>query len=261
MTRLGFAGRLAEADRCLFGTWVKIPSMETVEILADAGFDYIVVDQEHSPLTMEAAYRAMVAAQGNGMSVIVRVPDRSGGYLQRLLDMGVDGVLVPRVISLDQARDAVRQMTFSPRGDRGAGYTARAGRWGAVSFADYIAWGDTQVMRAVQLEDRETVAAADEILSIDGLNGVFLGMGDLTLSTGLPASDPEIQGLVDTFLEAANAHGVPAGTAVQTSSEALAAAERGYRFVMVSNDTSLMRTAASSLVKEIHEGALDAVHS
>jgi 2-keto-3-deoxy-L-rhamnonate aldolase RhmA len=254
MTRLGFAGRLAQSDRCLFGTWVKIPAMETVEILADAGFDYIVIDQEHSPLSMESGYRATVAAQGLGMQVIVRVPDRSGSYLQRLLDSGVDGILVPRVTSVAEASQAVRQMIFSPEGDRGMGITARAGRWGGISRDEYLTWGNTQVMRAVQLEDREIVEKAEEIMQIDGLNGAFLGLGDLQLSTQLPASHPEIQALVDTMLRAARAHDVPCGTAVQTAEEALAAAERGFSFVMVSNDTSLIRTAATSLLSGIRDG-------
>src|SRR3569833_1708795 len=98
--RKGFAKRLAEADRCLVGTWVKTPAIEPVEILADAGIDFIVVDQEHAPLTFEFAYQATVVAQGAGMSVVVRVPDRSGSHLQRLLDTGVDGILVPRVTSV-----------------------------------------------------------------------------------------------------------------------------------------------------------------
>src|SRR5207344_814015 len=100
--------------RCLFGTWVKIPALEPVEILADAGFDYIVIDQEHAPLTFEFAYQATVVAQGTGMSVLVRVPDRSGSHLQRLLDAGADGILVPQVASAAEARRSVERMVFSP---------------------------------------------------------------------------------------------------------------------------------------------------
>jgi 2-dehydro-3-deoxyglucarate aldolase/4-hydroxy-2-oxoheptanedioate aldolase len=251
MARLGFARRLASADRCLVGTWVKIPALEPIEILADAGFDYIVVDQEHAPLTLEFAYQATVVAQGAGLSVLVRVPDRSGSHLQRLLDIGVDGILVPRVTSVGEAAAAVRQMLFSPGGDRGIGITSRAGRWGAVPRDEYLRFGDEEVMRAVQLEERAAIEAADEILDVPGLNGVFLGMGDLQLSSGLPQSDPAIQKLVDRLLTAAQERGVPAGTAVQTAEQARQAADRGYRYVMVSNDTSLLRTAATRVVSDL----------
>ncbi|BCB75728.1 aldolase/citrate lyase family protein [Phytohabitans flavus] len=246
--RLGFARRLASTDRCLVGTWVKIPALEPIEILADAGFDYIVIDQEHAPLTFEFAYQATVVAQGAGMSVLVRVPDRSGGYLQRLLDVGVDGILVPRVTSVAEASTAVRQMLFSPAGERGLGTTSRAGRWGGLARDEYLRAGNEEVMRAVQLEERAAIEAVDEILAVAGLNGVFLGMGDLQLSSGLPQSDPALQKLVDRLLTAARARGVPAGTAVQTAAQAQAAAERGFRYVMVSNDTSLLRSAATNAV-------------
>lgn len=251
MARLGFARRLATTDRCLVGTWVKIPAVEPVEILADAGFDYIVIDQEHAPLTFEFAYQATVVAQGAGMSVLVRVPDRSGSHLQRLLDAGVDGILVPRVTSVAEAGAAIRQMLFSPGGDRGMGITSRAGRWGGMARPEYLRFGDEEVMRAVQLEERAAIEVVEQILDIAGLNGVFLGMGDLQLSSGLPASDPSIQKLADRLLAAAHERGVPAGTAVQTAAQARAAADRGYRYVMVSNDTSLLRSAASSVVADL----------
>jgi 2-dehydro-3-deoxyglucarate aldolase/4-hydroxy-2-oxoheptanedioate aldolase len=249
--RSGFARRLASTTGCLVGTWVKTPALEPVEILADAGFDFVVIDQEHAPLTFEFAYQATVVAQGAGMSVLVRVPDRSGGYLQRLLDVGVDGILVPRVTSVAEASAAVRQMLFSPGGERGIGITSRAGRWGGLPRAEYLRFGDEDVMRAVQLEERAAIEAVDDILAVSGLNGVFLGMGDLQLSSGLPESDPSIQNLVDRLLAAARARGVPAGTAVQTAAQAAEAAERGYRYVMVSNDTSMLRSAAAAAVADI----------
>jgi len=248
MAHMGFARRLASADRCLVGTWVKIPALEPVEILADAGFDYIVIDQEHAPLTLEFAYQATVVAQGAGMSVLVRVPDRSGSHLQRLLDAGVDGILVPRVTSVAEASAAVRQMLFSPGGDRGIGITSRAGRWGGLPRPEYLRFGDEEVLRAVQLEERAAIEAVEEILDVPGLNGVFLGMGDLQLSSGLTQADPEFQKLVDRLLTAAQARGIPAGTAVQTAAQARECADRGYRYVMVSNDTSLLRSAASAVV-------------
>lgn len=248
--RQGFARRLASSPRCLIGTWVKTPALEPVEILADAGFDFVVIDQEHAPLTFEFAYQATVVAQGAGMSVLVRVPDRGGGHLQRLLDIGVDGILVPRVTTVGEAAAAVRQMLFSPGGERGLGTTSRAGRWGGLPRAEYLRFGDEEVMRAVQLEERAAIEAADEILAVPGLNGIFLGMGDLQLSSGLPESDPSIQKLVDKLLTAAAARGVPAGTAVQTPAQAAAAADRGYRYVMVSNDTSVLRSAAAALVAD-----------
>jgi len=253
----GFARTLRESERTLVGTWVKIPSVETVEILAIAGFDFVVVDLEHAPLDLQSAYTATVVAQSNGMSVLVRVADRSGSQLQRMLDSGVDGVLVPRVSTVAEAETAAAGMTFAPDGDRGNGSTSRAGRWGAADLGSYLARG-TDVLRAVQLEDRGALEQADAILDVAHLNGVFLGMGDLQLSSGLQQGDPTITALVDRLLAASAERGIPVGTAVQTAEQVVAAAQRGFSFVMAGNDTGFLRAAASGLVSDVRSRLDDA---
>lgn len=243
----GFARALREADRALVGTWAKIPSLETIEILADAGFDFVVVDMEHAPLSFQDAYAAIVVSQSVGMHAIVRVPDRSGSHIQRLLDAGASGILVPRVETVAQAAEAAEQMTFSPEGRRGAGITARAGRWGGFDFPTYLSRG-ADVLKAVQLEDVGSLEIIDDILAVPHLNGVFLGMGDLQLSTGLTMADPKLQSLEAAFHAAAARRGLPTGTAVGTAEQAAAAVARGHRFVMVNNDTGILRSAAAELV-------------
>jgi len=246
---LPFPQRLREAERCLIGTWVKIPSLETVEILALAGFDYVVIDQEHAPLDLGMAYAATVVAQGCGMSVLVRVPDGSGSHYQRLLDSGVDGILVPHVSSAAEAARAVAGMSFPPRGERGMGLTSRAGQWGRLPGPEYTARGG-EVFRGVQLEDLGALDDAEAIIGTPGLGGVFIGMGDLRLSTGLSGDAPELRSRVDRVLELAAASGMPVGTAIQTPADFRAAAERGFGYVMVSNDTGMLAAESARLVRE-----------
>ena len=246
-----FARRLAANGPTLFGTWVKLATLETVELLGHAGFDYIVVDMEHAPLTLESAYRAIVMAQAMGMGALVRVPDRSDSHLQRLLDSGADGILVPRVTDAETCRSAVSAMRFSPTGQRGMGGTSRAGRWGLLGAADYVATGGEGVVRGVQVEDRAGLAAVEEILAVEGLTALFIGTGDLALSSGEPASHPDNDRLINATLEACHAAGVPCGTAVGDAPAARAAAARGFRFVMVSNDASIFAHAAHDLRRAI----------
>ena len=226
-----------------FGTWVKLPSLETLEMLASAGFEFVVIDMEHSPLTLDFAYTAIVVAQALEMTALVRVPDRSGSHTQRLLDAGADGLLVPQVSDAAEAKRCVDQMVHPPQGTRGAGSTSRAGRWGLTGQADYLARGQ-ETIRGVQLEDVAALTQMDEILAVANLNAVFLGTGDLSLSSGLPASAPELQGLIDKLLEATTARGLPCGTAVGDVGAAHAAANRGFSFVMVSNDATMFGRAA-----------------
>lgn len=236
---------------CQFGTWVKLASLETVEMLALAGFDFIVVDMEHAPHTFETAYRAIVAAQGHGMKALVRLPDQSGTDVQRILDSGADGVLVPRVRGVEETRRMIEGMLFSPRGTRGLGITSRAGHWGLKPTPQYVTEGDAQVLRVPQLEDAQALRDAPAILDVEGVNGVFVGMGDLALTSGKPASHPDNEALIDGLLAAAHARGVPCGTAVGDATAAHQCRERGFSFVMVGNDATLFGRAAADLMRGV----------
>ena len=167
------------------GTWVKLPSLETVEILALCGYDFVVVDGEHSPLTLESVYRSIALGQALGMQVLVRVADRSGETVQRVLDAGADGILIPQVANASVASEVTRRMIFSSYGGtRGMGATSRAGWWGLASAAEYVEHGRTQLARVIQLESAEALARVEEILDVPTVNAALIGLGDLTLSTG-----------------------------------------------------------------------------
>lgn len=241
---------LRESNQCLIGTWVKIPALETVELLARAGFDFVVADMEHSPMTLESTYRAVVVAQGLGMHALVRVPDAGGSHLQRVLDTGADGILVPHVTGPDDAERAMNGMLFPPRGGRGLGTTSRAGTWGLDSTADYVRRGDEETLRIPQLEDLSALEQATEILDTPGLNAAFLGMGDLTMSTGLAADDPVLQRHTGELLAAARARDVPLGTACRDAAAARRAAEQGFSFVMIGNDAGIFGTAAAQIRRD-----------
>lgn len=247
-----FLQQLVPGAPCKFGTWVKLGSIETLELLAIAGFDFIVVDMEHAPHTLESAYRLIVAAQGCGMRALVRLPDSSGAIVQRILDSGADGVLVPRVRDVAEARTVADALRFSPAGSRGLGITSRAGRWGLKATADYVADGE-KVFRAVQLEDAAALRDASQILAVEGINAAFVGPGDLALSTGKPASHPENAALIDALLATCRERQIPCGTAVGDARAAREARDRGFSYVMVSNDCTLFGKAAQTLVQGIRE--------
>lgn len=246
-----FFDRVREPGACLLGTWAKLNSLETLEMLALAGFDFIVADAEHAPHTFESLYRTIVVAQGLGMAALVRLPDSTGIDAQRVLDSGVDGVLVPRVRNANHARQAMEPLIFSPRGTRGMGITSRAGRWGQRTILDYVTEGDERVTRVVQLEDPDALERINAILDVDGVNAAFVGMGDLSLVSGRPPTHPENEALIDRLLTACMKRGIPCGTAVGDAAAAKRSQARGFSFVMVSNDASIFGRAAVELVREI----------
>jgi 2-dehydro-3-deoxyglucarate aldolase/4-hydroxy-2-oxoheptanedioate aldolase len=233
----------AAEGRGLLGTWVKIPSFETVQLLGHAGFDFVVIDMEHAPHTLQRAVELVFAAQAMGMAALVRLPDHAGTTIQPLLDGGADGLLVPRVTSPAIADAITRRMVFAPKGERGLGATSRAGRWGLLPLPDYLR-GD-EALRMIQLEDWDSLERAAEFAALEHVNGVFIGHGDLFLSSGKPASDPAVKDLTARVLKATQEAGVLSGVAVGTPREAREHLEMGFSLVMVSNDTTLFGRAVA----------------
>lgn len=250
----GLVSRIRSAERGLLGTWVKIPSFETVQLLAHAGFDFVVVDMEHAPHSLERAIELVFCAQAMGMAALVRLPDHQGMTIQPLLDGGADGLLVPRVSDPQTAAAIARRMVFAPKGERGLGATSRAGRWGLAPLPEYLAQGD-ECLRMIQLEDWQSLERAADFAGLQHVNGIFIGHGDLFLSSGKPASDPTVKALTARVLEAARQAGVASGVAVGTPAEARAHLDMGFSLVMLSNDTTLFGRAAAEAVKAVGEQA------
>jgi 2-keto-3-deoxy-L-rhamnonate aldolase RhmA len=233
------------------GTWIKLSSPESVEIMAYAGFDFVVIDLEHTTLDLAAASTHIAMARALGVDPLVRVPDHGPSVIQRVLDAGAAGVVVPHVDTVEQARAVVRATCFPPRGDRGSGGTSRAGRWGLLPRTEYLEYGNEQALCVVQLESEAAMRNTREILAVDGIGAAFVGPADLSMSMGVTAGSDEVDRLVTSALEAAAAAGVPIGTASATSDQARAALARGYDYVVVSNDTSILASGGRAIVNAV----------
>ena len=253
VARESLVARARSGERGLLGTWIKIPALETVQLVAHAGFDFVVIDMEHAPFSLERANELVFCAQAMGMSALVRVPDHLGMTIQPLLDGGADGLLVPRVTEPATAAAVTRRMVFAPKGERGLGSTSRAGRWGLAPMHEYLG-RDEETLRMIQLEDWASLERAAEFASLEHVNGLFIGHGDLLLSSGKPASDPEVRDLTARMLEATKTAGILSGIAVPSPEEASDALAMGFSLVMLSNDTTLFGRAAADAVRAAREG-------
>jgi 4-hydroxy-2-oxoheptanedioate aldolase len=245
---------LLTAQSPALGTWVKLDTTESVEIMADAGFDFVVVDLEHAPLGLDTAARMIALALTARMLPLVRVPSHDAATIARVLDAGAGGILVPHVDSADEARDVVAAVRFPPRGRRGAGGTTRAGRWGLLPRAEYVRVGNEDVLCIPQLESEAAFDAAKDILAVDGVDAVFLGAGDLSLSLGLGPNDERVRELLAAGRAAAVAAGKPCGAAAATADAAVRAVGLGHGFVVVGNDATMLARAAHGLVGSVRDG-------
>jgi 2-dehydro-3-deoxyglucarate aldolase/4-hydroxy-2-oxoheptanedioate aldolase len=247
------ASRLADlraGGAGLLGTWVKLPSLETIQLLAHAGFDFVVIDMEHAPHSLERAVTLVTGAQAAGMIALVRLPDHLGMTIQPLLDGGADGLLVPRLSSVERAGALTRRMVFAPRGERGLGATSRAGMWGLLPQPEYLARGDAGV-RMIQLEDWASLERAAEFAALEHVNGLFIGHGDLFLSSGKPPHDPDVRALTAQVLQVTKDARILSGVAVGTPEEARVHLEMGFSLVMLSNDTTFFGRAVAEGVRAV----------
>ncbi|WP_340540404.1 HpcH/HpaI aldolase family protein [Nocardioides sp. GXZ039] len=236
------------------GTWVKLAGPETIEIMAHAGFDFVVLDLEHAPLDLSATYASIALADALGLAPLVRVPDHAPSTIQKVLDMGAHGLVVPHVEDAEQARAVSRAFHFPPHGVRGAGSTSRAGLWGTGASSDYVADGRDRALLIAQIESAAAVAAAEQIAAVPGLHGLLLGPADLSFDLGVGPTDPALgEAIAATRKAAAHAgllFGLPYGASPAAVAEGFAA---GNDFALSSNDTTFLATAARSAVAAIRE--------
>ena len=246
--RRGTALDRLPADRPALGTWIKLPAIESVELAAVAGLDSIVIDLEHSTLSLETAATMIAVSLGRGLLPLVRVPDHSPAWIQRCLDAGAAGVVVPHVDSLEQAQAVHRAAHFPPIGHRGVGPTSRAGSWSLEPMADYLAQ-DSAVVVVAQIESPAGVESVDAILREGLADALLVGAADLSVALGLPPDDPAVEATMLDVLDRCRAAGVPCAIAVGADGTRAAALwKRGFRLVIAGNDATILGTGLRSIV-------------
>jgi 2-keto-3-deoxy-L-rhamnonate aldolase RhmA len=244
-----FRAALENPDAPALGTWVKLPAPESMEMVALAGFDFAVIDLEHSAMDLETAYRHIGVALLTGVSPIVRIPSLDGGLVQRVLDAGAEGIMLPHVDTVAQAREAARLVRFPPRGTRGVGGTSRAGAWGLLAREEYVRYGNDEVVFIPQIESREAALSAGAIAGVDGVDALLVGAADLSTGEGKSEDHPDVVGIIAGAVRDTRAAGVPIGNAGgATAASVQAAVDAGFTFTMMSNDATLLAFAAKSAV-------------
>jgi 2-dehydro-3-deoxyglucarate aldolase len=241
--------RLA-AGEATVGTWITLGHPSIADVLARAGFDWLVVDMEHSVIGLREAQDLLRAADVAGVPGIVRLPSNDPVVAKRVMDAGAAGVMVPMVNSAADAEAAVAAVRYPPRGTRGVGL-ARAQGYGAPgAFAAYRDRLDDEAVVVVMIEHVDAVAAIDSILAVDGVDAFIVGPYDLSGSLGVPGEleDPRVLAALETVHAAGRRHGVPGGLHVVEPEPARlrAALDAGHRFVGYGLDVRFLDAGARS---------------
>lgn len=246
----GFRQRFI-AGETLVGTFIKTPTIHPVEILGQSGFEFVVIDEEHAPWDRVAIDAALLAARASGTAGIVRVAEPSAAKILAVLDDGATGVLVPHVSSAAKAKEIAQACRFRG-GRRGFSNTTRAGSFGAVGVWAHVESQDAQTTFIAMIEDPEALDEIDAIVATDGLDGVFIGRGDLTVALGASAMDaPEIMGACEKIIAAAKKASKPVAMMVANQEDARRFHAMGATTFIVASDQGFMRQAATKAYAEI----------
>ena len=233
------------------GIWNSLCSNISADALASAGYDWALLDMEHSPNDFRTVLSQLQAYENGTTSAIVRPVWNDPVIVKSLLDMGAQSLLFPMVQNADEARKAVAATRYPPDGMRGVSVSQRGNRYGRVK--DYLTTAHEEICVLVQIETREALDNLPEIAAVDGIDGVFFGPADLAADMGIigELTSQELWSAIAGGAEAATAAGKPAGTLVGNAQKALEVLGNGMTYVACSSDLNLMVGAADAQLKAI----------
>jgi 4-hydroxy-2-oxoheptanedioate aldolase len=254
LPRNAFKHALA-AGRQQIGLWCSLSHHYSLEVVAGSGFDWLLLDTEHSPNDLESLVPQLQAVAAYPGTPVIRVPWNDMVTIKRVLDIGAQSLLLPYVQNVDEARAAVAATRYPPQGVRGVAGTTRATRFGRVR--DYARRGADELCLLVQVETREALEHIEAIAAVDGIDGIFIGPADLHASMGYtgetanPAVVPQIEDALRRIRHAGKAPGI------LTADEALARRyiEAGSLFTAVGSDVGILARETEKLAARFRASA------
>jgi 4-hydroxy-2-oxoheptanedioate aldolase len=238
------------AKQVILGIWQHLPIPMVSRYLAQMGWDWIILDLQHGPMNSETAYECIHTIRTAGSKPLVRVPIGNPSDIQKYLDLGAQGIVVPMINSREEAEISAQAAKYPPTGGRSMGGDDRV-HYGE----DYPQRANRETKLLVQIEHIDAVNVVEAILSVEGVDGCFVGPTDLALSMGLPhagfESNPQHRAAIQRTLEACQAAGKMPCCNTYSLPEAQAKAKQGYQCITLESDMKLFITAAQRLLADL----------
>jgi 2-dehydro-3-deoxyglucarate aldolase/4-hydroxy-2-oxoheptanedioate aldolase len=240
-------------NRPLTGTLLSISAPQVAEIISDSGFDWVLIDMEHSSLSLESVQNAL-QIMGEKILKIVRVPGNDEIWIKRILDTGCDGILVPMVNTAAEALKVVRSSKYPVEGRRSVGLS-RAHKYGA-GFREYVENANRDLVIMIQIEHKEAVNNIDEILGVHGIDSVFIGPYDLSASMGLTGqlTHPEVKATIDLIKDKCRKAGMPYGIFGMTAGGMVSELKEGCTFLLCGVDSAILLNSYNDMLKVLKTG-------
>ncbi|MFZ0831202.1 MAG: aldolase/citrate lyase family protein [Thermoplasmata archaeon] len=232
--------RLVSSKEPCFGTWISSSSLVNLDALKGMGFEWFMIDTEHAPVNPETLAAMVAILTDHGPTPLVRVGNIDQYLVKQALDSGAHGVLVPLVSTEAQAKAAVAYAKYPPEGVRGAA-AAAASRYG-LELASYLRSANAETLVGVQIETKEALDNLEAIAAVTGVDILFVGPQDLTLSLGLldDRKNPRVREAMRSVVAACDRHGKIPGTLVIDPEEKRIAVDLGFRFISLASDVRFL---------------------
>jgi len=239
--------RALKANKLQIGLWSSLSSHYAVELVAGSGFDWILLDTEHSPNDLESVLQQLQAAAPYPTHPVVRVPWNDMVTIKRYLDIGAQSLLIPYVQNADEAKAAVAYTRYPPAGVRGVAGATRATRFGRVK--DYAKRAHEEICVLVQVETQTALDSLEKIAAVDGVDGVFIGPADLHASLGYAGetNNPKVMPIIDDAIRRIRKAGKAPGILTGVEADARRWIECGGLFVAVGADTGVLARGSEAL--------------
>ncbi|MCC6862374.1 MAG: aldolase [Bryobacterales bacterium] len=248
--------RVLDSGGIVFGGTITAANLDTAAVMANAGFDFLWIEGEHSPITLETTRNMILATRGLKAVPFTRVPVNETWTAKRMLDIGSLGVIFPFTSTPELARQAVAACKYPPEGVRGSGPSLAMLRW---PVQGYPQWANRNVMVIVIIEQKEAVERIAEIAAVPGIDVLFIGTSDLSYSYGTRgnSSAPAVQDAVRKVLAEGTRRRIPVGGPAGSPAQIRAMIQQGFRFIQGPSDLSLMRAAAQDFFTNLKKEGVE----
>ena len=237
-----------------FGSMLRmLHSAQTVPLSAAAGWDYVIVDMEHCDFDMETLSTLAMAAKYEELALLVRVPDKLYHQLARPLDVGAEGLVIPRVETVEEVQQIIDSTKYFPLGRRGASVSSVSTRFRDCDPSEFLEWSNRETLIIIQIESELGVENAESLISVDGVDGVMIGPFDLSLSMGIPGQmqHPRMVEAYQRVIQVCGDHKVSPGIHLQSIDAVADWVDKGMRFVTYQYDAKLLLDASRVALEQI----------
>ena len=244
--------KLRAGEPCI-GTFAKLTDPAATEVLGLAGFDFIVIDNEHTAMSKESMVGLIRAAERVGMVPTVRPRDKGAAELLQALDAGAMGVQVPQVDTKEQAELVVARVKYAPLGNRGYAASQRSAHYGFMNATEYAQTSNRETLVACYCETAESIRNLREIVTVEGVDVIFIGPFDLSQALGVMGEPghPKVLGAIAQITEITRAAGKAVGIIASDAAQARRWIEQGIQYISLSSDVGMIATLGKGMMGEL----------